>query len=114
MITINNKNNRYAIAHFNSAVKKLNILVAEKTKKILQEVIDEGHSKLILSLNGITYIDSSGFGAIISIFNYAKNRDAELIICDVSEANMALIKITKLNEVFKIFDTIESAIDSIN
>ena len=113
MINIDKSNTQYAIASFASAVKKLNILVAEKTKNLLQEVIEEGHPNIILDLNGIAYIDSSGFGVIISLFNYAKNRDVSFILCNVSEANMALVKITKLNNVLKIYSDLEEAIQTI-
>lgn len=113
MITLDKENINYVVATFTTAVKKLNILVADKTKNLLQEVIDEGKANLILNLENITYIDSSGFGAIISLFNYAKNRDINFILCHVSEKNMALVKVTKLNEVLKIYTSLDEAVASI-
>lgn len=113
MIVLDKDNTKYVIATFTSAVKKLNILVADKTKNLLQEVIDEGKPNLILNLENITYIDSSGFGAIVSLFNYAKNRDVNFILCHVSDKNMALVKVTKLNEVLTIFDDVNEAVKSI-
>lgn len=112
MITLDKENTNYVVATFTTAVKKLNILVADKTKNLLQEIIDEGKPNLILNLENISYIDSSGFGAIVSLFNYAKNRDVNFIICQVSEKNMALVKITKLNDVLKIYADLDEAIAS--
>ena len=114
MITIDKINEHYVIAKFTLAVKKLNILVADKTKKLLQEVLDEGLPYFILDLENVLYIDSSGFSTIISLFNYAKNREIRFILCNVSESNMALIKITKLDNVLEISPNLETAIESIN
>lgn len=113
MITIDKDHNNYAVVSFTSAVKKLNILIADKIKNLLQEVIDEGKPNLVLNLQNISYIDSSGFGAIVSLFNYAKNRDVKFILCEVSEKNMALVKITKLTDVLTIYDNLDQAIASI-
>jgi len=98
MININKNNDKVVVASFPSPIKKLDILVADKIKGLLQEVIDEG-KPVILDLENILYIDSSGFGAIISLFNYSKNRNVKFILCNVSKANMDLVKITKLTEV---------------
>lgn len=112
MITLDKENNDYIVATFTSAVKKLNILVADKTKNLLQEVIDEGNPNLILNLENISYIDSSGFGAIVSLFNYAKNRDVNFKLCNISEKNMSLVKITKLTDVLMIYSNLDEAISS--
>ncbi len=110
MITLDKSNDNYVIASFASAVKKLNILIADKTKQLLKEVINEGKPYIILNLENIAYIDSSGFGTIISLFNHAKNCDVSFLLCNVSDANMSLIKITKLNDVLKIHADLDSAI----
>ncbi len=113
MLIFDKSNEKYVVASFSPAVKNLTILVADKIKNLLQEIIDEGKPNLILDLESVSYIDSTGFGAIISVFNYAKNKNVKFLICNVSQRNMALVKITKLNEIFKIFPDQQSAIDSI-
>lgn len=112
MIHIDKNHDNYVIASFASPVKKLDILVADKIKGLLQEVMAEGKPYLILDLEKILYIDSSGFGAIISLNNYAKNKDIGFILCNISEANMALVKITKLHDILKIYKDRSSAVDA--
>lgn len=113
MISLDKNNANYVVASFTSAVKKLNVLNAEKTKAVLQNAIEENQKPLILDLENIIYIDSSGIGVIVSLFNYAKNRHIPFILCNISEANMVLVKITKLNDVLSIFADKETAIASI-
>lgn len=102
MITIDKSNSRYVVISFIPAVKKFNVLIADKIKKTLIEVLDEDCPFLILDLENITYIDSSGFGVLISLFNYAKTHGKSFIMCSMSESNMKLVKITKLDNVFNI------------
>lgn len=113
MIHIDKNHENYVIASFASPVKKLDILVADKIRGLLQEVIAEGTPYLILDLEKILYIDSSGFGTIISLNNFAKNRDVGFLLCNLSEANMSLVKITKLQDILKIYKDRTSAIEAI-
>jgi anti-sigma B factor antagonist len=93
------------VAMFTDDVKKLNIIIAEKVKQELNQALDNGLSHLILDLTGIAFIDSSGFGALVTVFNHAKNINAEFHLCGIAEETMELLKVTKLDQVFDIAGT---------
>ena len=110
MLVIEKKSDDVTLVNFNEETKRLNIVVAEKIKNQLNAIIDDGCKKLVLDLGNIKFIDSTGFGALVTIYNHAKNRESEVVICNISAETMQLIKITKLDQVFEIKDSVEQAL----
>ncbi len=90
---------------------KLNVLNAEEIKNALTLMLRD-YNKLILNLNGVIFIDSTGFGALITIFKRARENDKDFKICNISPEAMELLKITKLDNVFEIYDSLEDCIAS--
>lgn len=73
-------------------------------------IIDEGNGKLIIDLEHLTFIDSSGFSVLISAFKATRAREGRLVLSHVSPEIMSLIELTRLNEIFEIFPDVEAAI----
>lgn len=97
------------IARFPAEKQRLNVLVADEFKKQLYKVIDEGETVLIIDFSNINFIDSSGFGALIAVLNHARNHQVLFKLCCIAPTVMSLIKITKLDQVLEIYDTLEKA-----
>jgi anti-sigma B factor antagonist len=95
-------------------VSKLNILVAQSLKEEIAQYLNKPGKKIILNLEGIEYIDSSGFGALLSILRNAKNNDSTFKICNISPDVMELVKLLQLHNVFEIHDSIEDCVNSFN
>lgn len=91
-------------------VNKLNILIAQSFKEEVGKYITRQNTKLVLDLSGIEYVDSSGFGALLSILRNAKNNDSQFKICNVSSDVMELVRLLQLHNVFEIHDTVEDCI----
>lgn len=109
MLEIRHINDQYAIANFTESTKKLNVLVADKVKSELNKCIDNGCNHLILDLSNILFIDSSGFGALVTVYNHAKNMNSKVFLTNISDETMELIQLTKLDQVFDIFATVSAA-----
>src|SRR6056297_866912 len=93
-------------------MNKLNILIAQTLKEEVAQYLTKANTKLILNLEGIEYVDSSGFGALLSILRNAKNNDSQFKICNVSSDVMELIKLLQLHNVFDICDNIDECLYS--
>lgn len=93
-------------------VSKLNILVAQSLKEEVAQYLTKSNTKLILDLKGIEYVDSSGFGALLSILRNAKNNDSQFKICNISSDVMELVKLLQLHNVFDICDNIDKCSDT--
>lgn len=93
-------------------VNKLNILIAQSLKEEVAQYLLKPNTKLILNMKGIEYVDSSGFGALLSILRNSKNNDSQFKICNISPDVMELVKLLQLHNVFDICDNIQDCIKS--
>jgi len=92
---------------------KLNVTVSQKIKLEITKLITP-HSKLVINLEGINYIDSTGFGMMLSILRTCKNNHSDLKLCNIAPEVMELIKLLQLQTVFDIKNSVNEAIDSFN
>ncbi|MFA6403476.1 MAG: STAS domain-containing protein [Salinivirgaceae bacterium] len=113
MMMIINESAEYITTSFPKENSKLTVLIADDFKKSMCQLIDEKQGNLILDLASISFIDSSGFGSLIAVFTHAKNQQAHLKLCNIKPMVMSLIKITKLDQVLEIYESIDDAIKSI-
>jgi len=111
LFTIEKKDD-IVIIHFKEDIKKFNALITEEAKKQLNALFDAPNTKLILSLKGIKYVDSSGFGVLLSLMKTANNKYGFLKICDVSDEVMELFKLLQLHNIFDIEDNVEDCLKS--
>jgi anti-sigma B factor antagonist len=93
-------------------VSKLNILVAQSLKEEISQYLNKEGKNIVLILDGIEYVDSSGFGALLSILRNAKNNNSTFKICNVSQDVMELVKLLQLHNVFEIHDGVEECVAS--
>ncbi len=99
-------NNGIEILSFDN-VSKLNILIAQSLKEEMAQYLTKANTKLVLNLKGVEYIDSSGFGALLSILRNAKNNDSQFKICNITPDVMELVKLLQLHNVFDICESVD-------
>lgn len=88
---------------------KINVTVSQKIKVEVTKLIAP-HSKLVLNLDGINYIDSTGFGMLLSILRTCKNQQSLLKLCNISPEVMELVKLLQLQTVFDIRGSVDECI----
>lgn len=69
-------------------------------RKGLEELLSQGHKKLVLNLGDISYIDSSGLGELVSVFTMVTNHGGQLRVVGLNKRLRDLLRITKLGAVF--------------
>jgi len=91
---------------------RLNALIAEPVKEELKSYFSTPNTKLVLNLEGIEFIDSTGFGVFLSIMKTANNNYGYFKITNISEEVMELFKLLQLHNVFELYNNIEDAVNS--
>lgn len=94
-----------------SQENKLNVTVSQKIKLEITKLVTP-HTKLVMNLEGINYIDSTGFGMMLSILRTCKNNNSQLKFCNIAPEVMELIKLLQLQTVFDIRGSVNECIDS--
>ena len=78
----------------------------------VDDLLDAGHSKLILNLGGVSFIDSAALGGLLSKRAAVANAGGQLKLLNLSERVWDLIVTTKLEMVFDTFDSEANAVQS--
>jgi anti-sigma B factor antagonist len=78
--------------------------------KNIDELLIEGKNKLIIDLSNLKYMNSSGLNVLIQLLTKTRTNGGESVIFNVSKKVNDLLVITKLNTLFKVADSKESAI----
>jgi anti-sigma B factor antagonist len=78
----------------------------------VHDVIAKGPKHILLNLENINYIDSSGIGELVSAFTSVRNAGGELKLLNLTKKVHDLLQITKLYTVFDIWDSEASAVSA--
>ena len=112
MIEIKNINDILVVKLKDS--QRLNALITEPVKENLLELFNKPNTNLVFDLQGIAFIDSSGFGVFLSAMKAANNNYGQFKICNVNKDVMELFKLLQLHHVFEIYDELEPCLESFN
>jgi anti-sigma B factor antagonist len=76
----------------------------------LRELAAENHTRILLNLGDVSYIDSSGIGELVAGFTTLANRGGVLKLLNLTKRIKDLLQITKLYTVFEVYDDEAAAI----
>ena len=91
------------------------IVLGEESKSLrekLKGLIAGGKKQIVLNMDNITYIDSTGLGTLVAAHVSAKTQGASLKLCNLGSKFQELLQITKLLTVFEVCDTEAAAVAS--
>ena len=78
--------------------------------KAIRCLIDEGKTQILLNLSGVSHIDSSGLGELISSHISVGNRGGVIKLAHLTERLQELMVMTKLLTVFDVYDDEDKAL----
>lgn len=81
--------------------------VGPKLVEVVSDAIEEGAKTFVIDLSGVRYISSSGIGLLITMLTKMRNIGGEMYLTSPSEHVKKLLIITKLNNIFSVFDSLE-------
>ncbi len=90
---------------------RLDIASAAEAKRLFAETVQGGVARLIVDLAGITFIDSSGLSALVSGLRSCRQAGGDLRIAAAGEQPTAVLALTSLDQVFRLYPTVAEAVD---
>jgi anti-sigma B factor antagonist len=84
----------------------------ELLKDKVNSLVNQGHKKLVLNLEGVPYIDSAGLGEIVRTYTTVSRQSGSLKLLNLTKRITDLLSITKLLTVFETFDSENEAVRS--
>jgi anti-sigma B factor antagonist len=78
----------------------LDALTARDIRPIFDQVVADKPKRVTVDLDGLTLIDSSGVGAIVSLFKRVKADGGQVVVSRAHDQPLAVLKLLKLDRVF--------------
>lgn len=90
---------------------RLDAEVAAAFRATLLDRIARGDRKLVIDVHAVSFIDSSGLGALVSALKRLKQEDhgGDIRLANVQPPVLAVLEIIRLNRVFQQFPSVDAA-----
>jgi anti-sigma B factor antagonist len=92
---------------------EIDVYTAPQFKEAVNKIIAGGQKDLIVDMSQVSYMDSSGFGTLLSATKRLRPEGGTVNLVSVNSAIDRMLRITRLNTVFGIYSTTSDAIESI-
>src|ERR1043166_1980772 len=80
--------------------------------KSIRCLVEEGKTQILLNLPGVTHLDSTGLGELISSYVTLSNKGGQIKLVHLTERVQDIMTITKLVTVFDVYDNEADALAS--
>ncbi|WP_188316909.1 STAS domain-containing protein [Solihabitans fulvus] len=81
---------------------ELDVLTAPRMREYMINLINDGRVRLIIDLDGLDFLDSTGLGVLVGVFKRIRSRHGELALVCSQERLLKIFRITGLTKVFAI------------
>ena len=85
---------------------------ATKLNETLHELIEKGQKNVIVDLEKVSFMNSSGLGMLIGGLTTMRNAGGDLRIANAAKKIESLLIVTKLITVFQHFRSLDAAVNS--
>lgn len=82
------------------------ILDSTRTQELrdrIDQAMEQGSKTLLVDLKEVTFMDSSGLGALVTALKTVRSSGGKLCVCSVNEQVKILFELTSMDRVFEIF-----------
>lgn len=107
------KTNREKVVVLKPHARRIDASMAVGFKSKLMEEIAEGHTKIILDLSEVDFIDSSGLGVMVSVLKQV-SPEGGVKLFGVKEGVKSILELTRLDKAFGIHLSERGAIEGFN
>jgi anti-sigma B factor antagonist len=90
------------------------ITVGEVTpvREKITQLLAAGHNQIVLDLENVDYIDSSGLGNLVISYTQVKKAGGALKLLHLNKRNVELLALTRLHTIFEVFGEETDAVNS--
>jgi len=85
---------------------------SSELKTQMLTLFEDGKTNLIVDLETVRFVDSSGLGSLVSGFKNASARNGNLKLCSLQPQVKSMFELTRLHRVFEIFASRDEALAS--
>lgn len=87
----------------------IDLYLTPDARRVILRCLSEKNGVLV-DLSGVTYIDSSGIACLVEGYQTAKQQQLRFGLVGVSENAMNVLRLTRLDQVFPVHDSLAAAL----
>src|SRR5487761_1273951 len=91
---------------------EIDVYTAPKLREKLISLVEVGSYQLIVDMEGVEFLDSTGLGVLVGGLKRVRAHDGGIDLVCTQGRILRIFRITGLSKVFNIFDTVEEALAS--
>src|SRR6059058_5233723 len=99
--------NGYAILAVRGEV---DVYTAPRFRERLIELVSEGRHKIVVDLEAVDFLDSTGLGVLVGGLKRLRSHDGDLTLVCTKSRILKVFEITGLTKVFSIYDSVDAAV----
>lgn len=84
----------------------------QQLREVISNAVNEGKTKILLDMSGVTTIDSSGIGELVGSYTTVTNRGGKLKLLHLPAKLNELLHVTQLITVFEVYENEQEAVAS--
>jgi anti-sigma B factor antagonist len=88
---------------------EIDVYTAPKLREKLIELVSEGSYNVVVNLERVDFLDSTGLGVLVGALKRVKAHDGSLSLVCTQDKILKIFKITGLTKVFPIHDSVDRA-----
>lgn len=85
-------------------------LSLETVSNFIQTMRPEPAAHLVLDMSGVSFLDSAGVGALVSLFVHRRHHGQSLAIAALTQQGMAVLQVAGLVKLLPTYPTVEAAL----
>lgn len=91
---------------------RLDAHAAPEVRNVTKEQLERQHGKLVFDFEGVSFVDSSGLGSLVSCLREVNKMGGDIKISHLREPVRGLFEVTRLHRLFEIFDNSAAAAET--
>ena len=88
---------------------EVDVYTAPRLRERLVELVTEGKRKIVVNLEGVDFLDSTGLGVLVGGLKRLRSNDGDMSLVSTQPRILKVFEITGLTKVFAIHDTVDAA-----
>ncbi len=85
----------------------LTATTSQEFRQNITDILERGAKIVLIDFQDVTFMDSSGLGALVLAFKTLRAADTQLVLCSINEQVRILFELTNMDKVFEIFPSQE-------
>jgi anti-sigma B factor antagonist len=88
---------------------EIDVAVAPRLQAVLKGLLDEGRTRVVVDMSGITFIDSAGLGILVNAYKVARAQGGGIKFAAAVPEVRRLFQITRTDKYLEFYDGLDAA-----